>query len=216
MNESEIITAREELRKQFSRANDHPSVGEKLSEIQSNFQKLRVGSSPAYPLNTRLVRTFHNPLWEKDIYAMHTIFRKMIALRNKLIDKHKDFASNCIEDGFWTAAKILQYPQGGGFMSPHRDTPVNKVAEDAGLEFVQLILIMSQKGVDYERGGAYIHENGEPFIFEDFCKLGDIAVYNGSSIHGVQDIDPHKPLDLETFSGRVVALAALFKDLGTT
>lgn len=212
IHETEVIIARQHLRAQFSKANDHPSVGEKPREIKSNFQKLRVGSSPAYPSDTRLARNIHNPLWEEDIYAMHNIFRKLIALRNKLLGKAKDYASDHIEDGVWTAARIQQYPSGGGFMSPHRD--VTEGAKSVGLKYVQLLLLMTKKGVDYERGGGFIQRNGETIMWDDFGELGDIIVYDGSTIHGVQDIDPHKPLDLDTFTGRIVAVCPLYKDLG--
>jgi hypothetical protein len=213
IDEAEIVAARQQLKERFSKSNDLPSVGEEPQKVQSNFQKLRVGTSPGYPLNTRLVRTIYNPLWEEDIYGMHPIFRKMVLLRNKLLGKDENFASGRVEDGVWTAARIQQYPLGGGFMSPHQDTPVTEVAENAGLNFFQLVLLMSQKGIDYEKGGGYIQRNNSFFLFEDFCNLGDIVIYNSSTIHGVHDIDPHKALDLDSFSGRVAAFVTLYKDL---
>ncbi len=35
--------------------------------------------------------------------------------------------------------------------------------------------------------------------------------YDGRTVHGVEDIDPHLPLDLDTLNGRIGAFATLFK-----
>ena len=40
-------------------------------------------------------------------------------------------------------------------------------------------------------------------------------IYDGSSLHGVKDIDPHKVLDLDTVSGRLSAFVSLYKNLSS-
>ena len=42
---------------------------------------------------------------------------------------------------------------------------------------------------------------------------GDIIIYDRNSIHGVEEIDPHKKLEIDTFSGRVTAFVSLYKAL---
>ncbi len=204
------------LRSRFRRSDDHPSTGETPSQVQTNFQKLLVGSAhgPHYIGScSRLVRTFYNPLWEADIYGMHGIFRTMIRLRNRLAGKPDDFATTNISEGLWTAARIHQYPRGGGFMSSHRDRTAAAASQRGGLNYYQLLLVMSQKGLDFESGGAFLEHDNQPILLEDTCKVGDIVIYNGSSIHGVATIDPHHLLDLDTISGRLAAFVSVYQSL---
>lgn len=214
---AEILTAKKALTEQFSRKNDRPTVGESPDDVKTNFQKLSVGGEQSqYHLGTyrpKLVRTFYNPLWQKDIYKMHEIFRKTIAVRNKLLGKLEDFASDRVEDGLWTAARIHQYPLGGGFMGAHQDITLTKVANQSGLNYYQLLLVMSKKGVDFETGGGFVELDGKRFIFEEACNLGDIIIYDSQTVHGVEDIDPHKLLDLDSFSGRIAGFVSLYRSI---
>ena len=84
-------------------------------------------------------------------------------------------------------------------------------ANEAGLGYFQLLLQLTEKGVDFEDGGAYVDVGDERLLYEGSCQTGDVIVYDGRSIHGVADIDPLKPLDLQRFTGRAVALASLFR-----
>lgn len=213
----EIRQSIKALRRRFRRCDDHPSTGEAASQVKTNFQKLLVGSAhgPHYIGScSRLLRTFYNPLWEEDIYGMHSIFRTMISLRNRLADKPDDFATTTISEGLWTAARIHQYPRGGGFMSSHRDQTASAASRKGGLNYYQLVLVMSRKGVDFESGGAFLERENQVISVEDSCEIGDIVIYNGSSVHGVATIDPHHRLDLDTISGRLAAFVSVYQDLG--
>jgi hypothetical protein len=137
----------------------------------------------------------------------------MIKLRNRLLNKPDNFATTEIDEGFWTAARIHQYPIGGGFMSQHRDKTLSNYLGDINLNYYQLLLIMSKKGIDFEQGGGFIQYGEQRVIFEDEFELGDIVIYDSQTVHGVQDIDPHKNLDLDNFSGRVAAFVSLYKSL---
>ncbi|TRU11012.1 MAG: hypothetical protein EWV75_12920 [Microcystis wesenbergii Mw_QC_S_20081001_S30D] len=206
------------LSQKFSRAKDHPTVGESPQDVQTNFQKLAVGCARGkHHLGSygRLLRVFFNPLWQEDIYEMHDVFRALVIVRNKLIGKPINFASDTIEDGLWTAARIHQYPVGGGFIQTHRDRTQSTVSESANLNYYQVFAILSQKGEDFEQGGGFIEEQGKRIILDDYISPGDIVIYDGSTLHGVEDIDPHKVLDLETVSGRLSAFVSLYKDLSS-
>ena len=72
---------------------------------------------------------------------------------------------------------------------------------------------MSKYGEDYHQGGGFIVVDGKVAPYEQFCEPGDVVTYNGQSIHGVADIDPLEPIDLASFSGRVVALVSLYRVL---
>ena len=43
--------------------------------------------------------------------------------------------------------------------------------------------------------------------------MGDIVVYDGRTVHGVEDIDPKEALDMSTINGRVAGFATLFKKM---
>lgn len=213
---NQVKKSLQKIAENFSRKNDHPTIGESPNDVKTNFQKFSVGSihSANHSHNySRLLRTFYNPLWEEDIHSMHCIFMEMIKLRNRLLNKPDNFASNQVEEGFWTAARIHQYPVGGGFMSQHKDKTLSSYLDQINLNYYQLLLIMSKKGIDFQEGGGFIQYGQQRIIFEDEFNLGDIVIYDSQTLHGVQDIDPHKNLDLDNFSGRVAAFVSLYKSL---
>jgi hypothetical protein len=208
----EIAVARATFRQRFS-SEDHPGVGESPKDLQQNFQKLKAGMSPLAPTNSRLVRSFFNPMWSEDIFGLHDVFSRMIVVRNTLLDKPTPYASTEKEDGLWTASRLQHYPVGGGFMSAHVDELVVNAVSTAELEHVQLLLIITQKGVDYQRGGGFTIKDGQFIDVEQFCELGDVVVYDSRMPHGVDTIDPQVRLDIESADGRVVAFVTLYKDM---
>ena len=52
-------------------------------------------------------------------------------------------------------------------------------------------------------------------MLEDHCEVGDVVIYDGATVHGVQDIDPDVRMDLNTIDGRVVMFASLYRDMGS-
>ena len=218
LSPSKVRQAKITLSQKFTKARDHPTLGESPNDVQQNFQKLSIGCARGkHHLGSygRLLRVFFNPLWQEDIYQMHDIFRRLIIVRNKLIGKPINFASDTIEEGLWTAARIHQYPVGGGFIQGHRDRTQAAVAEQAKLNYYQVFAILSQKGEDFESGGGFIEYQGKRIIIDDYISPGDIVIYDGSTVHGVEDIDPHQVLDLDTVSGRLSAFVSLYKNLSS-
>jgi hypothetical protein len=209
----EIFDARDKMRHLFDEKNDRKHDPNDSEAIRKNFQKLQIGGTRGVNACARFLRMFYNPTFADDVYGMHDIFNRLITFRNLLYSLPADFTIGKTEMGMWTASRIMQYPTGGGFMSPHVDTGTRTVSEEMGLEqYIQLILIMSKKGADFMEGGAYINdENGERYFFEDECDLGDIVIYDGRVVHGVEEIDPMEPLNMSALNGRIVALVSLFK-----
>ena len=216
-NPDEIRRLKEAMAAHFDQRHDHKHDPRDTEAIRQNFQKLQVGGISGvgqYQPIGRFLRIFYNPIFADDIYAMRKHFIRLAQLRNHLYGLPRDFAVYGTEHGLWTAARIHQYPRGGGFMSPHRDARTQVIATDAGLFYAQPFLILSKKGEDYSAGGAFIASQHEQQVYyEDWCEPGDVIVYDGRSIHGVGDVDPLLPLDLETFTGRIVAFASLFRHL---
>jgi len=205
-----IEAAKASIAGSFAPENDHPTSGNPADFAKRNFQKLRVGILPDKTNVARLLRTFYNPIWAEDIYGMRETFRSLARIRNRLLGEPEHFAIDKEEDGLWTSARIHQYPVGGGFMSAHQDTGASEAAISRGMGYLQLFVSMSAKGIDYEKGGAYVEHNRGRLAVDDFCLPGDIVMYDGAAVHGVAEIDPHRCLDMKTFSGRVVAFANLW------
>ena len=78
-------------------------------------------------------------------------------------------------------------------MVPHRDTLLPSLLDEAQYEYFQPILVMSEKSVDYEKGGGVAVIGDQMVEYEDFCNFGDIAIYNVNTIHGVNEVDLHRP-----------------------
>jgi hypothetical protein len=211
-----ISQAKEQFYAAFNAQLDRGTVGESPKEVQSNFQKFSIGcarGSHHKGSYGRLLRVFFNPLWAEDIYGMHQTYKHLIQVRNKLMGKHDTFTIGGIEDGVWSASRIHQYPRGGGFIQEHRDRTQAGVSEGVNVGYYQVFAIVSQKGIDFEKGGGFIDYGDNRFIIDDFAVPGDIVIYDGSTLHGVLDIDPHKPLDVATARGRLSAFVSLYKDM---
>ena len=68
--------------------------------------------------------------------------------------------------------------------------------------------------MDFEQGGAFVDKNEDERVYlEDVLSPGDIAIYNGETVHGVEDIDPHRKLSLDTLNGRLAGFVSLYKKM---
>ena len=215
ISREEVAACWKRMTELFSSENDHPAYGQSPDAIRDNFQKLNVGgeSTLAVHDDARLFRVFYNPIWSEDVFGMRDIFRRLARVRNALAGMPQDFAVDEIDEptGLWTAARIHQYPQGGGFFQGHTDYVANAIAEKEKTDFYQVLLLMTQKGEHYKTGGGFVDIDGKRIYLEDHFDQGDIAVYDGRTHHGVEDIDPHEMLDLNTLNGRATAFVTLFK-----
>jgi len=209
----DVAQVKEALKNQF-----RPEADQKLDPgrpdlIRQNYQRLFVGGTGSRNvIRPRFLRTFYNPLWDRDIYGCHGIFKIMIDLRNRLYGLAPGFAAEKPEQGLWTAARIHHYPRGGGFMAPHSDDILSDVSAKAGLSgYYQVILLMSKKGLDYEEGGGYLEIEGQRIFFEETYEPGDLVIYDGRTVHGVEEVDPQEPLDLRSLAGRLAAFVSLYR-----
>jgi hypothetical protein len=146
------------------------------------------------------------------MFGMHQTFRRMVLLRNRLTGLHDDFAADKDEQGLWSACRIQHYPTGGGFLIPHTDEAAHGAVRRAGIEkSVNLILLMTKKGVDFHDGGGFVELNGRKVYYEDDYEVGDLVIYDETNVHGVDDVDPLAPLDMSSPGGRYTALCTLMK-----
>jgi len=204
------------IREKFDHRKDHPPQGHPPEAVRSNFQKLNVGgeSSTANNDDARLFRTFYNPIWEEDVWGLRDIFVQLATVRNRIAHLPLDFAINSTEaNGLWTAARFHQYPSGGGYFRRHTDYVVKDVADESSTEFYQVVLNMTQKGKDFVEGGAFVDLPEGRICLDDQALPGDILIYDGRTVHGVEDIDPRSSLDLTSMNGRLAGFATLFKKM---
>jgi hypothetical protein len=211
-----IRTVTRGMAARFDAARDRKHDPSDTEAVRTNFQKLVVGGITGVNeqrVLARVVRMFYNPIFAEDVHGMRAHFVRLAQLRNRLFGLPTEFAVHGTEEGYWTAARVHQYPRGGGFMVPHTDAFSRTAVEESGAYYAQVLLLMSRKGEDYREGGAFVDLAGARVYYEGDCELGDVIVYDGRSVHGVGDIDPLERFDLTTFSGRVVAFASLYRHL---
>lgn len=204
------------IRASFDAADDRKHDPRDSDAVRRNFQKLQIGANSGVDSRRtlgRFMRAIYNPIFADDVLGMREHFATLARFRNLLAGLPRDFAVESTEDGYWTCARLLQYPPGGGFMVPHRDVYSQTATAEAGLEYFQPLLLLTEKSRDFSEGGAYVDRGEHRFHYEQFCQAGDLVVYDGRSIHGVADIDPMADLDLHSFSGRVVGLVSLYRHL---
>lgn len=198
----------------FSVTNDHGSSDIAPEQILNNFQKWSVGSlSPKSDSSARLMRIFYNPLWSEDIYSLHGMFDKLVEVRNHLQGIDINYAKKVEENKLYSACRVQFYPKGGGFMQAHTDwVGVNNLEKTDVRQFIQILVVLSKRGEDFTRGGGFVtNSKGEKVYVEQDAELGDIIIYDGSTIHGCEDVDPHLPLDTTALEGRFVGIATLYK-----
>ena len=211
----QVLLSRLKLAESFNISHDRPTVGEPPDAVQTNFQKLLIGGqNHSGNYVTRFFRTFYNPIWEKDIYSMHSVFQTLIKVRNICSGMPQDFALTTIEsNGLWSATRIHQYPIGGGYFEQHKDNVLTRVARESNVNFYQVILNMTSLGTDFEKGGGFVVLNGSKIVFERDFQIGDVIIYNEETLHGVDEIDSHKNLILDKICGRLTAFVSLYRDI---
>ena len=212
----EVRTAINRARASFRASDDHPSVGESPQEVRRNFQKWSVGTGGGdhrvYDY-ARLLRVIFTPFLDDDRYGVHELLRRVAVLRNHILGLAREFAIDGIEEGLWTAARLQQYPRGGGFIQAHVDRATVNVVPSGEANYVQVLVVLTQRGVDFDRGGAFLEHPDGRVDLESNVELGDLVVYDEQTVHGVADIDPHVVLDTTGLSGRVAGFANLYRAL---
>jgi hypothetical protein len=202
--------------KNFDPRQDHAASGQSAEAVRTNFQKINLGGEWRGASNddARFFRAVYNPIWAEDIWGLRSSFIQLAKVRNRLAGLATDFALDKIEpNGLWTAARFHQYPKGGGFFRRHTDYVVKDVADEKSTRFYQVVLTMSRKGEHFHQGGAFVDIGETRFCLDDNALMGDIIIYDGRTVHGVEDIDPRSMLDLSTINGRVAGFATLFKKM---
>lgn len=208
-----------QLLHQFVETNDDRAcTGERPDEVRDYFMKMSIGlgNHSGHAINrSRFMRTVYLPLDKPDRFGLVSSFKIVANIRNILMGKNESFAIDSCDEGLWTAARVHHFPIGGGHMVTHKDTLAPDLLKDvnASYNYFQPILVMSQKGSDFQSGGGVAMVDGELVEYEDFCEFGDIAIYDVSTVHGVNEVDLDRPFHQRSSNGRYSGLVTLYKQI---
>lgn len=216
VSRDEVARARELMSRNFDPSADQATTGESPEQVRLNYQKLSIGRARHGGVDRpRFMRCFYLPMWDEDVFGLREIFRKVAQVRNILSGHEIDYAIDDPNGRAWTASRLHHFPAGGGFMVDHRDTVLPSLYAENGLgTFYQPLVLLTQKGVDFETGGGFAMVGEERISYEDYCCAGDIVVYDTTTVHGVDDIDPHVCFRQDSLAGRMSGLVTIFRKIG--
>ncbi len=98
-------------------------------------------------------------------------------------------------------------------MSGHYDITFPKVLANCQLPFLQVSASLSMKGRDYIEGGGFVIEkNSENKVFTDRThkRSSLITIFDGSCLHGVDEVDPFRNLSFNPTYMRSTLFAGLY------
>lgn len=170
------------------------------------------GESPIQADIARFMLTIYSPLTDIDTFRISEFYKTLIEVRDLCAGRPKPLYDEDLEPPFFNGSRIQIYPSGGGFMSAHTDsTAVNTFNAAANGVFLQPLLLISERGLDYDTGGAFYVKDEKKVFIENGTQSGDIVVYDESIQHGVGDVDSSEPFNIQSRRGRVVALTTIYK-----
>jgi len=183
--------------------------------VHKPHRKLAIGSrngdGEKYP---QLLQTTYFSKDHSKYENLGKIFSYLISLRNRILGMDEGFGNDPEQDGFWNACRIHHYPAGGGFMFEHRDTLFPKLLEESGCPFLQVLVVLSTRGKDFHTGGGFVDDrDGNRIFYENENSLGNIVFFDGSIVHGVDDVDGDKVMNFSSQAGRVAGFVGSYKVL---
>jgi hypothetical protein len=174
------------------------------------WRKLAIGSSNGIgEPYAQFLQTIYFDQFQSAYENLNKLFKFIITLRNQLMGVDIAFGDNPKTDGFWNACRVHHYPTGGGFMVIHRDTyfPV-QLGE---YSFYQLLVPLSSKGRDFTAGGGVVVDReGKKLNTDDAPGMGSVLIYDGRTLHGVEDVDADQIVSFDSPKGRLAVIANLY------
>jgi hypothetical protein len=76
--------------------------------------------------------------------------------------------------------------------------------------FLQVLVLLTERGTDYQTGGAFNTIDSERVDVEEGTQTGDVLVYDGATVHGVADVDSDLPFRADDLRGRAVLLGTIY------
>ena len=97
-------------------------------------------------------------------------------------------------------------------MCQNKQFLLNVLLKDFEIPFIQLMIPLSRRGIDFHSGGGYIIKNNKKYFFETKYNIGSIIIFDGSIFHGVDDIDLDKLINFGSKKGRIAIFVNLYKN----
>ena len=209
------------IKKEYFSAMDSISLkpaGEKLNPSRLSFspwRKLAVGSKNGLGEKySQVLQTMYFSQNDSNRPSLSYAFNHLINLRNNLSGMRLDYGGDLDNDQFWNACRVHHYPCGGGHMAMHRDTGFPVVLKDFQIPFVQIMLTLTSRGSGFDKGGGYIVKpDNTTVFFENDSNEGSLVIFDGNTLHGVDDIDPNGLLDFSSKQGRIALFVNLYRNL---
>ena len=142
----------------------------------------------------RIAHLFRYSYTHENVTSIFQLIHPLNVFRNSIAGLDKNFTFFNDYEGFLSQPAALHYPVGGGYMSAHVD-PVDP-------QKVEMVLSLSERGVDFNEGGLSIFIDNEWKDIEKFVRFGDICMFRPNIPHRVNPIDPSIKLDWNCCSGR--------------
>lgn len=118
---------------------------------------------------------FRNKLFEKSV-------NDIIKLRNTFYENQN------LYNNYINIPQILHYRQGGDFLAEHKDIVFH--SKQGLSSHIEIITLLSDIGKSFVKGGLFIRTKKNKVIYvENYCKSGDLVLYNVSNPHGCSPID---------------------------
>jgi hypothetical protein len=142
----------------------------------------------------RIAHFFRYSYANQNLTSIFELIHPLNILRNSIANLNPEYTFYNDDDGFLSQPAALHYPVGGGYMSAHVD-PIDP-------QKVEMVLSLSQRGVDFNEGGLSIYIDNVWNDVEKFIQFGDICMFRPDIPHRVDPIDAGIELDWNTISGR--------------
>jgi hypothetical protein len=159
--------------------------------VENHYKILDRGYEGGRPEFRRLFQHF---MWnEAGTPEIESIGKSLVHARNRIAELDMNMALDT-DTGYYTSYSAVHYPSGKGFLGPHGDH------ED---QMFEVILLLTEYGEDYEKGGLYFFDDdGEHHFVDPQTEKGDLVLAPASNFHGTYRIDPDTDVDLTSQDGR--------------
>ena len=161
----------------------------------------RVDNNHPLMVVKRIAHFFRFSYHNQKSSSIFKLIHPLNLLRNSIAGLDKNYTFYNHDKGFLSQPAVLHYPVGGGYMSAHVDPEEPQK--------VEMVLSLSERGVDFQDGGLSIFVDNEWQDVEQFIKFGDICMFRPDIPHRVNPIDPNVSLDWHDSRGRWTAFSPI-------
>ena len=219
INDAEIAAACAAARTEYERCLQTSEVHaprEKFhySSLSSEpWRKLAIGSSNGigdpYAQNLQSVYFDAN---DSNYPALGSLFRFMIAVRNRLMRLDLSFGDNPERDRFWNAARSTITPAAANSWRCTRTLiSLESSMRRSASRSIRFQLLFSRKNVDFFSGGGFvINHCNEKVDLETEGGFGSLVLFDGRTYHGVEDVDLDQVIDFSRSDGKLAAFVNFY------